>query len=752
VTGVERTLNDGDLIVSRTDLKGRIQYVNREFIDISGFTEAELIGKPHNIIRHPDMPIEAFADLWGTLKAGRPWVGFVKNRCKNGDHYWVQAHVTPYVEAGEVTGYMSVRRAATPEQIASAEKVYAEFRDGQARGRVVRQGEVTRPSLAQRLDHTRLGSLVGKIALAWGLSALLTLGSIIADHSGASIAVVTALAVGGLLVGAGGIGLALRGMARRLKELSDYAVSLSSGCYTDEIPTTRNDEVGRLAQSLKIIQIRQGFAMADLQRQNTANQRIRRALDVAATPVMLTDQDLTIIYVNERMVETLRAVEAPLRKQIPDFTAAGVVGANIDIFHRNPQHQRKMLGAMNTTQTAQVAVGGRIMKLVITPVMTDGGRRIGYSAEWQDRTDALALETDVKNAIDAASRGDFSRRVTVTSQDPQDFFAQLGHGVNRLLEANDQVLQKIGQVLRNVASGDLTRRLDGDYEGRLAEIQVDLNDTVTSLNGIVGQIRSGTEAIRHAAQDVASGSQDLSSRTESQAASLEQAASSTEELSASVRDNAENAAHADRLIQQARQVAEGGGGVVARVVSTMGDIRDASAKIEDIISVIDGIAFQTNILALNAAVEAARAGEQGRGFAVVASEVRALAQRSASSAGEIKKLIGMSVERVATGAELVGEAGASMQRIVSSVAETATLISDLAGAAREEANGIDQISKTVQHMDQSTQQNAALVEESMAAAQSMADQVDELMALVERFRTNATESASLARAGTRRAA
>ncbi|HEY4560386.1 MAG TPA: methyl-accepting chemotaxis protein, partial [Lysobacter sp.] len=296
---------------------------------------------------------------------------------------------------------------------------------------------------------------------------------------------------------------------------------------------------------------------------------------------------------------------------------------------------------------------------------------------------------------------------------------------------------------------DLTQNADENLPGQFGELAHNANRTVQQLAGIVGQIRMGSQLINTAAGEIASGNSDLSARTESQAASLEETASSMEELTSTVRQNADNARQANQLAVGAADVAQQGGQVVNRVVDTMGAINAASRKIVDIISVIDGIAFQTNILALNAAVEAARAGEQGRGFAVVAAEVRSLAQRSAQAAKEIKGLITDSVEKVGEGTQLVDQAGQTMQEIVTSVKRVSDIIADISAASQEQTSGIEQVNQAILQMDESTQQNATLVEEASAAARSLEQQAVQLVETVAAFRLDEAQAevnAALARA------
>jgi methyl-accepting chemotaxis protein len=307
-------------------------------------------------------------------------------------------------------------------------------------------------------------------------------------------------------------------------------------------------------------------------------------------------------------------------------------------------------------------------------------------------------------------------------------------------------------IAETVARGDLTTRIavsGNDETSQLLAALVHMNERLVD---IVGRVRTSSESIATGSAQIASGNTDLSQRTEEQAASLEETAASMEQLTATVKQNAENALQGNSLAANASETAVQGGAIVARVVETMSGISDSSRQVAQIITVIEGIAFQTNILALNAAVEAARAGEQGRGFAVVAGEVRTLAQRSAAAAKEIKDLIGASVERVNNGSKLVDEAGRTMNDVVQSVKRVADLMGEISAASGEQHTGIEQVNQAVMQMDETTQQNAALVEEASAAAQSMATQSDTLRELVSVFKLNARETLAPARVPVTRAA
>ena len=328
-----------------------------------------------------------------------------------------------------------------------------------------------------------------------------------------------------------------------------------------------------------------------------------------------------------------------------------------------------------------------------------------------------------------------------------------------------QPLQQALALARQVADGDLTQDIESRSNCETGQLMQALSDMNKSLQSLVGQVRSGTDLITTASTEIAAGNQDLSSRTEQQASSLEETASSMEQLTSTVRQNADNARQANQLARSASGIAVKGGDVVGQVVGTMASINASSRQIVDIISVIDGIAFQTNILALNAAVEAARAGEQGRGFAVVAGEVRNLAQRSAAAAKDIKTLISNSVEQVEAGSELVNQAGATMEEIVASITRVTDIMGEITAASQEQSTGIEQVNQAIVQMDQVTQQNAALVEQAAAAAESMQEQAAQLSQVVCRFKLSAAAMAAqtppsaprrkpapLARAGTRTAA
>ena len=508
--------------------------------------------------------------------------------------------------------------------------------------------------------------------------------------------------------------------------------------------------------------------------------RVNNALNVVTSNVMIADANNVIVYLNESAENMFSAAQTDIRKDLPSFTVDKLLGTNIDDFHKNPTHQRNLLGGLRGLHEFGLKVGGRTFRARANPVLDAEGKRQGTVVEWEDRTVEVAVELEVESIVNAAKVGDLSQRIDL--EDKNDFFLRLSQGVNELVEVSEGVMRDTARVFAGLARGDLKQQIDGEYEGIFGELKrdanatvhklrqvidndmgrvlrglsqgdltenvtsdnegvfgqlaEDVNETVEKLKDIVGQISSASYKVASASSEISQGNNNLSARTEQQASSLEETAASMEEMTSTVKQNADNAQQANQLAAQAREQAEQGGQVVQQAVTAMAAISDSSKKIADIIGVIDEIAFQTNLLALNASVEAARAGEQGRGFAVVASEVRNLAGRSASAAKEIKDLIQDSVGKVDDGTRLVDESGTTLTQIVSAVQQLTDIVAEIASASQEQSSGIAQVNTAVMKMDEMTQQNAALVEEASSASASMSDEASRLQGLVTFFRTS----------------
>jgi methyl-accepting chemotaxis protein len=344
------------------------------------------------------------------------------------------------------------------------------------------------------------------------------------------------------------------------------------------------------------------------------------------------------------------------------------------------------------------------------------------------------LDRSVGMVVQAAVAGDLGKRIDTAGL--QGVMHKLGDGINSLVASVSTAVDEVGRVLAAMAGGDLTRRVEGHYQGVFAELKENVNASSEKLAGTVKGIAEAASAVNDASSEISTGSQDLASRTESQAASIEETAASMHEITTTVKQNADNAQAANQLAVAARDSAEKGGSVVGDAVNAVTRIEESAQKISDIVGLIDEIAFQTNLLALNASVEAARAGEAGKGFAVVAQEVRALAQRSANASKDIKALIAESNAQVKTGAGLVNQTGASLTDIVTAIKKVSDIVAEIAAASREQATGLEQVNTAVGSMDEMTQRNGALVEETSASAQALAGQAQELTRLVGFFRVS----------------
>ncbi len=469
--------------------------------------------------------------------------------------------------------------------------------------------------------------------------------------------------------------------------------------------------------------------------------------DLSRDVVVKAGDTHSLMFALHSMQESLRAIVGDMRKVVDAAANRGDFGVKMDA--NGKQGFMKDLSVL-LNQLSDVTDGGLKDVTRVAKALADGDLSQTIEKSYpglfgqtgagvnQTVTALNAVVEEIHTIVDAANRGDFSSRIDLSGK--QGYTRTLGDLLNQLSDVTDNGLKDIRRVAEALATGDFTQSITQQYPGVFGQTTGDMNATVANLQRLVSEIKTSVDAINTAAKEIAAGNTDLSSRTEEQASSLEETSSSMEELSSAVKNNAENARQANEQAGNAQAIAVRGGEVVGQVVETMGAIHQSSSKIADIIGVIDGIAFQTNILALNAAVEAARAGEQGRGFAVVATEVRNLAQRSAAAAKEIKGLISDSVSKVEVGNRLAATAGETMDEVVASIRKVTKAVTEITEASHEQSGGIEQVSKAVSQMDEVTQQNAALVEQAAAAAESLEEQAEQLTRAVAAFRIAANDS------------
>ena len=1110
VTNNEITFDESEFMLTKTDLKGIITYANQDFIKVSGYSEAELVGASHNIVRHPDMPVEAFEDMWRSLKAGRAWTGMVKNRTKSGDFYWVLANAAVIVEQGQVVGYLSARRKPTREQIETASSAYQLFKEGKAKGLTIFDGDVVKNTLLGRLatkfhnikiskllagmiaiiitvavsqagiglyELTRvnnslkgvyednmkpaqeLGEIsnlmqdnstqvrvalsevkvgtVGKNATLVFDKEVATKSADIIEHNMQTISekwnkfasvpataedkkladkfiasrssfvnealkpIVANLRAGdyeatkalstkanNLYVAANNdigaliqlqvdeanntyveaesnyknirlltfIGLSfalafliwlgfviIRAISKPLDQSINVFTEIAAKNLTSRIETHGDNELSKVLSSLKTMQtmlsvnVNEQKELSEKVKEQAATYEGQLAAISKSTGVIEFDMSGNVIAVNDIFLNVLgynhdEAIGKPHSTFVePEFVSSGeyktfwekmnrgefvsgqflrigkggkeiwleasynpilcaagkpykVVKYATDITEqklKNADFEGQINAIGKSQGVIEVALDGTVLKanqtyldmlgyseselvgkhvsMVLDPSfaksdaykalwsrlvaggsdagqykrIAKGGREVWIQASYNpiydlkgnpfkivnytiDITDQKlqaadnagqisainkiqgVIEFDLKGNITAVNENfaavtGYSEKEIVgnhhsmfvepsfkTSHEYKAFWEALANGeaqvgqfkrigkggrevwlqasYNPIMDMNGkpfkvvkyatditeqynnaatlaEAVEETQGVIEGAKTGDLSSRVPlAGKTGAIASLCDGVNALMDKMTEVIVQVREAGDTINTAAGEISSGNNDLSQRTEQQASSLEETAASMEELASTVKNNAENAKQANQLAAAASGVAVKGGEVVGQVVNTMSAINSSAKKIEDIISVIDGIAFQTNILALNAAVEAARAGEQGRGFAVVAGEVRNLAQRSASAAKEIKELITDSVSKTAEGTTQVEQAGKTMQEIVSSVQRVTDIMGEISAASVEQSAGIDQVNTAITSMDEVTQQNAALVEEAAAAAESLVEQAESLIDVVSAFK------------------
>ncbi|MBE9540000.1 MAG: PAS domain-containing protein [Proteobacteria bacterium] len=490
VTNNEIFLEAGVKLVSKTDLKGIISYVNNAFVEVCGYSREELLGENHNLVRHPDMPAVAFEGLWDTVGAGRPWNGRVKNRCKNGDYYWVDANAIPIIKQGKIVELMSVRTAASAEQVEEAELLYRQLNAG------INPGGGVLSRLAGLRTYLSLKNIFAALMLvaallytnAWWMNSQslaevnTAIGSLQLEGSSAvqqgraiqrQLQAATDRATWHQVFNfafllAGLIWLLVRRVFKPLRSALDIFIKVADGDFNVPIDVSENDEMGKLYQALHNLKIKLGYDLAEAQRSALEGRQIRSALDVCNTNVMIADKSHNITYINKALATMFSEVEADLKSVLPTFNAKSIIGKNMDIFHENPAHQHQVVDGLRTTHMVEMEVAGLTMAISVTPVFDEKKRRIGSVVEWLDRTADVAIETDIQVIIEGAVGGDMTRRIDLEGK--EGFFRNLSSGVNDLVTAADDAIRGVNEIAKgaDLAIEDTRGIVEQALEGNLA--------------------------------------------------------------------------------------------------------------------------------------------------------------------------------------------------------------------------------------------------------------------------------------------
>jgi methyl-accepting chemotaxis protein len=537
-----------------------------------------------------------------------------------------------------------------------------------------------------------------------------------------------------------------RSIVKPLKRSVDVAEAIAGGKLDNTIDSGGQDETGQLLRALADMQTRLRERIEAERRVGEENSRIRQALDNVSSSVMVANAEHDIIYLNEAAEELFRDAAQDIRKDLPRFDAAQLKGGNIDVFHKNPSHQRKLLDGMTSTHKTEIQMGGRTFRFIANPVVDEDNTRLGTVVEWAERTQELKVEKEVQGLVEAAIAGDLSQRIDATGK--TGFFAKLSKGMNALVEINEQVITDTQRVLAALAQGDLTTTISADYRGIFEQLKNDANATVAQLTKVIAQVKNNAGSVSASSQQLnavnaqlggtaeqtSSQANAVSAAAEEVSTNIEGVATAAEEMTSSVREVANNAAQAARVANEAVQLAN-------QTDTTVRQLSASSNDIGNVIKVITSIAEQTNLLALNATIEAARAGEAGKGFAVVANEVKELAKETAKATEEIGQKIGaiqgdstQAVDAIANINKIINQISDFQTTIASAVEEQTATTNEISRNVAEAASGSGEIARNITQVAQGTQSTLSGVTEAQSAADELARMAAELQTLVEGFK------------------
>ncbi len=513
--------------------------------------------------------------------------------------------------------------------------------------------------------------------------------------------------------------------SKSLKNVIHVAGRIADEHFDNEFVDLSKDEIGKVMSSLKRMQAGLVVSFEKLSEQTVESSRIATALSVSSTCVMIADENNKIIFVNESIKEMFSDIEDEISEHIGDFDATNLIGSNIDKFHKHPDNQRKILRELKETYATTVKVGELHLQIIASPVFDENDERLGTVVEWQNRTEIVNSQDELESIVIAASEGDFEQRII--EQGKTGFYLVAAKSINKMLERTGASINDVVRVMRGLAHGDLTQKVDADYQGVLAKLKEDVNTTVDRLTDVISVVHVNSDSSAKTASEVSSTATEMGDGASEQTDSLQQITSSMEQMSANIRQSADNASATEQIAQQASSDADESGRTVSDAVRAMKEIADK-------VLIVEEIARQTNLLALNAAIEAARAGEHGKGFAVVASEVRKLAERSQKSAAEIGELS-------ATTMNVAEQASKKLAKLVPDIQKTAELVQEISVSAKEQDIGADEINRSLQQLDMVVSRSATSASELSRSASELSAHADEQREAMSFFKLSQTSIA-----------
>jgi len=718
VTENEYILPEGSVLVSKTDLQGTITYANEDFVEASGYDYDELIGQPHNILRHPDVPKAVFADFWKTIQSGRPWNQIVKNRRKNGDFYWVEANVTPIFEKGKITGYMSVRRAATHRQKKAAAQAYQAIANKQLS---LTNGQPN--SLSKRFTVMAhwppLLTLIPATVLALFDKAFPDLG-VISDY----IKIVNIILI---------IFSTLHVMyfIFRINDAIKAVDEITNNNLTKDINTHGGNIAGKLNRRLKSMQIRMQAQQNEILYEEKLNTRLKAGLNDIQTNILLMDHNHTIVFTNQSLNDFLRPLEPKLKQAMQDPQPLQLLGKNIShLFNQNPEALDACLN-LTTEQTLTLNFFGSEVQLVMFPIFNNANESIGIIIEWQDIYQELYVQNSIKNLVLDASSGRLHARVDASQL--TGFYKDLCADINQLMDNLQDTLKDISILIGGLPAKNLTLKPNKPHSGQYGWTLKTLAGGIEALRQDFCKVNGLAEDVYESANHVATSNQELTDAIKMQQSELLKTSQAMRLLTEKVNATAEQAQTSNQLAQQTQNGVREGNTNMQEAIAAMREISQVSQQITGIVSLIDSIAFQTNLLALNAAVEAARAGDHGRGFAVVAGEVRQLAQKSADAAREIKTLIDSSAEKIQQGTQKVETTGESLTAIIEQVTGMTDNMSLISENALQQSQQITEVNHSIQSLNETAEKSATLVTENASLAEYLGEVAANMDNLVGTF-------------------